>query len=234
MSRHRAWFLSVLIGAVMLTPSPASAATHDVAEIGRTFDPKAVTVAVNDTVVWMNKSNENHAIVFDDGTELSPACTLGSLGCQAPGSTVSRRFTGPPGSYPYHCRLHPSMTGVVVVTAASSSSTASSSSSSSTTSTTARPTTTTVKVTSSTTSTTRVLATSSTLVKSTTTTSDTSNAVLPGAPPPLSGDDGSNAAGKSKSGSGNDKGTVALIVGLLLAVSGGGGYLLWRLRPGRT
>jgi len=27
---------------------------------------------------------------------------------------------------------------------------------------------------------------------------------------------------------------VALIVALLLAVSAGGGYLLWRLRPGRT
>jgi hypothetical protein len=27
---------------------------------------------------------------------------------------------------------------------------------------------------------------------------------------------------------------VALIVGLLLAVSAGGGYLLWRIRPGRA
>ncbi len=33
---------------------------------------------------------------------------------------------------------------------------------------------------------------------------------------------------------GSDSGTVVLIVGLLLAVAVGGGFLLWRLRPGRT
>jgi hypothetical protein len=57
--------------------------------------------------------------------------------------------------------------------------------------------------------------------------------LLPGAPPPFS-DDTSKAANRpGDSKDGNDSGTVALIVGLLLVVSAGGGLLLWRLRPGR-
>jgi hypothetical protein len=57
--------------------------------------------------------------------------------------------------------------------------------------------------------------------------------LLPGDPPPFT-DETSTAANKSGSKEGNDSGTVALIVGLLLAVSAGGGFLLWRLRPGRA
>src|SRR5436305_3491551 len=126
--------LGVAIALLFLAPaSPAGAATHNVDEVGRTFQPSALPVAVNDTVVWTNKSNENHAIVFDDGTELSPGCTLGTLGCQVPGSTVRRQFTGPVGSYGYHCRLHPSMTGTIHVTASETTSPGSSSSSSPTT-----------------------------------------------------------------------------------------------------
>jgi len=230
--------LGLAIALLVLAPaSPAGAATHTVDEVGRTFQPSSLPVALNDTVVWTNKSNENHAIAFDDGTELSPNCTLGTLGCQVPGSTVRRQFTGPAGVYRYHCRLHPTMTGSVSVSAGETSNPGSSSSSSSTTRGTSGSgsSTSTTRATSSTTSTTRVLATSSTVVKSTTTTGDTSSAVLPGTPPPLSGEDGgSNAAGKSGGSGGSDRGTVALIVGLLLVVSAGGGYLLWRLRPGRA
>jgi hypothetical protein len=57
--------------------------------------------------------------------------------------------------------------------------------------------------------------------------------LLPGDPPPFSDDASKTANRASDSKDGNDSGTVALIVGLLLAVSAGGGFLLWRLRPGR-
>jgi hypothetical protein len=57
--------------------------------------------------------------------------------------------------------------------------------------------------------------------------------LLPGDPPSFT-DETSTAANKSGgSKDGSDSGTVALIVGLLLAVSAAGGLLLWRLRPGR-
>jgi len=216
---------------------PAQAAARAVNEVGREFTPNQVDIAVNDKVVWTNRSNESHTVTFDNGPDLHAACdpdALLQVGCQAPGGTVEYTFTVP-GHYPYHCKLHKGMAGSVVVAAAPSTTAttepASSTSSpleKSNTTTTTRATTST----SSTTATTRPLATSSTVISSTTTTPDTSSVLLPGEPPPLAGESTSSAGGQS--GDGNDSGSVALIVGLLLAVSAGGGYLLWRLRPGRA
>ena len=216
---------------------PARAATANVDEVGTLFQPTPVQVMVNDRVVWTNRSTSGHTVTFDGGPDLNPSCdpatpSLLRVGCQAPGSTVQRTFTAP-GRYTYHCKIHASqgMTGVVVVVAATTTTTAPSS----TTATVKTSTTTRATSTSSTTATTRQLATSSTVFRSSTTTSDTSSALLPGAPPPFSDGTGSNASGTSGGRhNGADTGTVALIVGLLLAVSAGGGYLLWRLRPGRA
>jgi hypothetical protein len=69
----------------------------------------------------------------------------------------------------------------------------------------------------------------------TSTTADNSSVLLPGDAPAFPGDDADSAAGQAAgSDDGSDSGTVVLIVGLLLAVAVGGGYLLWRLRPGRA
>ena len=57
--------------------------------------------------------------------------------------------------------------------------------------------------------------------------------LLPGEPPPFTDETSTAANNAPGSKDGNDSGTVALIVGLLLGVSVGGGFLLWRLRPGR-
>lgn len=242
--RGRRRLLTLAIGLSLVAPifPPARAATVGVDEIGTSFEPRQIDIAVNDRVVWTNRSSQSHTVTFDGGTDLNPRCdpnTAGLLrvGCQTPGSTVELSFTAP-GTYPYRCKLHGSqgMTGVVVVTATTTTATSAASASTSTTIKASSTTMTTAKATSSTTSTTRALATSSTVLKSTTTTSDTSSAVLPGAPPPFSNDDSnSNASGKTGgSTNGSDSRTVALIVSLLLAVSAGGGYLLWRLRPGRA
>jgi plastocyanin len=244
MNRHRGpWVASLFIAAVVFVPSPpARAANFTVIEQGVQYVPAQVDVTVGDTVTWIYQSSpptsQGHTVTFND-RDLNPNCppTLLLNDCQrSPSDRVSRTFTTP-GTYAYYCKIHrgQGMTGVVVVSAATSTSTTAPASS--TTATVKASTTTTTRAaTSSTTSTTRVLATSSTVVKSTTTTSDPSSALLPGAPPPLSGDDSnSNAAGRPGGSShGSDSGTVALIVGLLLAVSAGGGYLLWRIRPGRA
>jgi plastocyanin len=231
--------IAALVGlsGAFAAPRPAGAGTANVDEVGTSFQPTQVTVVVNDRVVWTNRSSTSHTVTFDGGPDLNPGCnTLAPLavGCQAPGSTVQRTFTAP-GRYSYHCKIHASqgMTGVVVVASATSTITAGPSTTAAVKTST---TTTTVKTTSSsTTSTTRQLSTSSTVVRSSTTTSDTSGTLLqPGAPPPFADNGNSSAAGKPGGpNSGSDTRTVALIVGLLLAVSAGGGYLLWRLRPGR-
>ena len=65
-------------------------------------------------------------------------------------------------------------------------------------------------------------------------TAESTSALLPGDAPSFD-DTNSSAAGKSGgSEDGGDSGTVALIVALLLTVGLGGGFLLWRLRPGRA
>ncbi|HEX6379763.1 MAG TPA: plastocyanin/azurin family copper-binding protein [Acidimicrobiia bacterium] len=243
--RGRRRLQRLAIGSIVAAPllagvmPPVRAATTTVIERGTQFVPKQVTVAPNDTVVWTFESGPNpgHTVTFDDGTDLNRNCPPSLLlnDCQdAPGEIVQRRFTVP-GTYPYVCKIHRAsgMTGVVVV-AAPSSTTATTAPPSST-STTQKATSTTAKPTSSTTTTTRPLATSSTMVPSstTTTTSEATSVLLPGEPPPFT-DETSAAANKSAGGKeGNDSGTVALIVGLLMAVSAGGGLLLWRLRPGR-
>jgi plastocyanin len=243
--RGRRRLLALVTGALVAVPLalPARAASKQVIERGVQYVPTQVNVTVGDTVSWVFESAPpgaaGHTVTFND-RDLNPNCPPPLLSttppdCQrSPGDTVSRTFTTV-GTFAYYCKIHRSqgMTGVVVVTAASSST--ATSGSSSTTTTARASTTTTVRVTSSTTTTTRVLSTSSTVVKSSTTTSDTSSAVTPGAPPPLSGDDGgSNASNRSGGSGGGDKGTVALIVALLLVVSASGGFLLWRLRPGRA
>ncbi|HLJ08036.1 MAG TPA: plastocyanin/azurin family copper-binding protein [Acidimicrobiia bacterium] len=235
--RRGSWLLGLLIAASVLLPASGAraAGSATVREVQVSFSPAQIPVSVGDTVTWVYVSSppgSGHSVTFQD-EDLTPACPALVLDdCQRNASQkVSRTFTAP-GTYPYHCKIHQSqgMTGVVVVAAATTTATTRA-----TTTSTVKPssTSTTARATSSSTTTTRPLATSSTVVRSSTTTSDTSSVLLPGAPPSLSGDAGSAAGGGSGGSGGSDRGAVALIVGLLLAVSAGGGYLLWRLRPGR-
>jgi plastocyanin len=239
--RRRPLTLAIGLVAILSSPMPvARAADGNVDEVGTSFQPAEVRIGLRDRVVWTNRSSQSHTVTFtgDPPGDLNPNCDPGALGllrtgCQAPGSTVGYTFTKA-GTYEYYCKIHTNvpMRGVVVVGAtAPSSSNPSSSGPNKTSSTTA----TTLRATSSTTTTTRALATSSTLVPSSTTstTSEATSVLLPGEPPPFSDDTSSaaNRSGGTKGGS--DSSTVAMIVGLLLAASVGGGFLLWRLRPGR-
>jgi plastocyanin len=243
MNRHRRgfWLLGLLVASVFVPAGTAGAVNTTVYEQGVQYVQPRITVAVGDTVSWVYESSPpgsvGHTVTFGD-RDLNPNCPpqLVFNDCQrSPGQKVSRTFTTP-GSYSYYCKIHQNqgMVGLVVVTAAtSSSSTAPNSSTTTTTARSSSTTTTTRATSSSTTTTTRPLATSSTVLRSSTTTSDTSSALAPGAPPSLSGDSNSAAGGGSGGSGGSDRGAVAVIVGLLLAVSAGGGYLVWRLRPGR-
>lgn len=238
--RRRLLALALGLLAVSQQGIPARAAASTVEETANSFSPKRVEIALNDKVVWTNRSSAMHTVTFEDGTDLHSTCDPDALlrvGCQGPGATAERTFRAA-GSYQYYCKIHGNrggagMAGVVVVlgTATSATSPASTSTTSkATTTTTAR-----ASSTSSTTTTTRALVTSSTMVPSstTTTTSEATSVLMPGEAPPFT-DETSTAANKSAGAKdGNDSGTVALIVGLLLAVSAGGGLLLWRLRPGR-
>jgi plastocyanin len=74
---------------------------------GFAFTPNPLAVKVGDIVGWTNADSVAHTVTMDDGS-----CTTGSLGEGATGLLVFEV----PGTYPFHCRFHPSMTGTVEVT----------------------------------------------------------------------------------------------------------------------
>jgi 3',5'-cyclic AMP phosphodiesterase CpdA len=70
------------------------------------FAPKELTVKAGSTVVWTNKDDTPHTVTSDDGAFSSPVMD----------TNQSFKFTfQKSGRFPYHCKLHPTMTGVVVV-----------------------------------------------------------------------------------------------------------------------
>jgi plastocyanin len=72
----------------------------------RAFNPGEITVAIGDTVTWVNTDTVSH-------TSTSNAAGWES-GTIAPGRQFSFTF-GTAGTFPYHCRIHPGMVGTVVV-----------------------------------------------------------------------------------------------------------------------
>lgn len=77
------------------------------------FSPDPGLVPVGKTVAWRNAdtgaygSGTTHNIVSDTG-----AFTTGPL---APGSASSPVMMSTAGSFPYHCSIHPTMTGTLTV-----------------------------------------------------------------------------------------------------------------------
>jgi plastocyanin len=73
------------------------------------FSPATMTVKTGTTVTWTNEDGASHTVVSDAGAPVS--FTSPSL---ATGSSYPVTFTQA-GTYPYHCSIHPSMTGTVTV-----------------------------------------------------------------------------------------------------------------------
>ena len=71
------------------------------------FAPNVVIIPVGTTVRWTNDGAVNHTVTSDT--------PLFDSGTMAPGASFEYRFDVP-GTYPYHCTLHPGMTGKVIVT----------------------------------------------------------------------------------------------------------------------
>ncbi len=70
------------------------------------FGPQVVAVKPGTTVRWTNQDTEAHTVTSDAGAFGSPVLQ--------PGASYSFTFTKP-GTYSYHCTIHPFMTGKVVV-----------------------------------------------------------------------------------------------------------------------
>jgi plastocyanin len=99
---------AALVIAAALTGTVAAADTT--VKIGdSTFTPAKVTISAGQLVTWLNTSTTTHTVTADDGSFDS-----GEL---AQNDQFANVFDTP-GTYTYHCAIHPKMTGTVIVKAA--------------------------------------------------------------------------------------------------------------------
>jgi plastocyanin len=89
-------------------PTPPRNFMVDIAEINgpNSFFPSPVTVGFQQIVVWRNADSVTHDVVFDDRSV--------DTGRLAPG-TLSQPITVSPGTWAYHCSIHPTMVGTITV-----------------------------------------------------------------------------------------------------------------------
>jgi plastocyanin len=105
--------LSLLFSIILVSCSKSSGTSNNtppepntVSIINMTFTPATITVTAGTKVTWKNNDNMTHTVTANDDSYDS-----GNIG---PGSSFSKTFSIA-GTYPYHCSIHPSMTGKVVV-----------------------------------------------------------------------------------------------------------------------
>jgi plastocyanin len=73
------------------------------------FSPNSVTITAGSSVTWTNMDSVTHTATGDDGSF--------DTGDIAAGSSATITFNDP-GTFTYHCAIHPNMTGTIVVQAA--------------------------------------------------------------------------------------------------------------------
>lgn len=89
------------------TPAPVSSGIADIKIQNFTFDPPNITIKAGTKVQWTNLDGVTHSITSDTG--------LWDSGGIAQGDSYNRVFDTP-GTYPYHCGIHPTMKGTITVT----------------------------------------------------------------------------------------------------------------------
>jgi plastocyanin len=113
--------LTLLAALAALALCPSTAAPHAghgavFVSIGQfKYSPKTADAVTGDSVLWAWDGPErNHSVTADDGSfDSDPGKTDGIQHTESEGFAF--RFDQP-GTFTYHCKVHPSMTGKVVVT----------------------------------------------------------------------------------------------------------------------
>jgi len=85
-------------------PAPPSSATADIVNFA--FSPQPLSVSPGTQVVWTNDDSTFHTVFADDGAFSSKPLLM------------NQNFTfqfSKPGTYSYHCSIHPFMKGTVLV-----------------------------------------------------------------------------------------------------------------------
>jgi plastocyanin len=112
----RILILGVAIGAMSAWPTSATPPTAQVyMDSGSPYYvPAAVTVTAGAAVRWDNPTPTQHTVTHDGCFDESGRCAFDS-GAVEPGGTYTIPEL-PPGRYPYQCRIHPVMRGIIIVT----------------------------------------------------------------------------------------------------------------------
>jgi plastocyanin len=92
--------------AAAFAAAPARADTIPVTVIFQAFTPSQIDALPGDTIQWSNVSERTHTVTADGGSFDS--------GDLLSGDTFAVT-AGAPGAYPFHCLIHPDMTGEVDV-----------------------------------------------------------------------------------------------------------------------
>jgi plastocyanin len=104
-------FLTLIaVAALAVGAAPAAPATTATVQINikrSSFAPALKTIKTGDSVKWVNVDTQNHQVVSNNGSFVSPI-----LG---PGKTYSHQFNAA-GTYRYHDGLNPTVRGTVKVT----------------------------------------------------------------------------------------------------------------------
>ena len=90
--------------------SKDAVSTNQVNITNYAFSAAVIKVSTGTTVTWTNMDNVHHTVTVDSGTSSGP-----NSGELAIGQKYSYKFTKP-GTYSYHCMIHPEMHGTVIVT----------------------------------------------------------------------------------------------------------------------
>jgi plastocyanin len=108
-------FVSLAAGCSSPAPAAPAASTPGPSGGGNTvtitnfaFSPADLTVKTGSTVTWTNNDPASHTITADAGAFSSDPV--------AKGGTYQFTFSQP-GTYAYHCSIHPSMKGTIIVQA---------------------------------------------------------------------------------------------------------------------
>jgi plastocyanin len=73
--------------------------------IDNAFQPTTIAADADDTVNWTNNGSLSHTVTFDNGKD---------CGTLASSDMLTVLFLSP-GTYAYHCNIHPSMRATVTV-----------------------------------------------------------------------------------------------------------------------
>jgi len=93
------------------TPVPTQTNTGNILIQNLQFTPNQLTVSQGTTVTW---TNQEQTIVHTTTSDSQNAAEVWDSGNISPGQSFSHIFNTP-GTYTYHCKIHPAMTGTIIV-----------------------------------------------------------------------------------------------------------------------